>query len=232
MTTIEEAMGNLSEWIEAKRTNIEPLETHLVYRVAFNTDSHREAVFHRFIELIESTYILFKEKKLIGAIVNARSAQETLSVLWFINSKLNTLSNTKDLSHYLETMNRLSFGFAGDEKFPEKINILTCINAVDKNIDIGFRRNYDILSEYAHPNYSGTLGTYTKPNDEAKTTEVGSYPRSTNHLESIIESTLIVCISLLSPLHDEYSDLLNKLTDLCIELHDQEKLSEIFYKKT
>ena len=41
----------------------------------------------------------------------------------------------------------------------EPYNILTAVDKVDKEFD-GLRQMYDCLSEFAHPNWSGTLGTY------------------------------------------------------------------------
>lgn len=229
--TLEEAVKSLSEWKIKRKDELEPLVEKLAYRPTFNTDCHREAVFRRFIELAESTIVLHEKKLLIGAVVTARATQETFAVMWFINIQLERLSKTKDLSYFLLKMHRLSLGWSNREEFPEKINVLNCINAVDKLIGGGFRGHYDLLSELAHPNYSGTLSVYTKPDHESFKITIGSYPRSQKRLESTIEDTLIISISLLGYIQEKYDSVLEKALEICITLDEQGKLHDIFYNE-
>ena len=44
---------------------------------------------------------------------------------------------------------------------PQAINILTCLDAMDKRIP-GARASYDSLSEIAHPNWRGVFGLYAE----------------------------------------------------------------------
>jgi len=46
------------------------------------------------------------------------------------------------------------------------VNVMTFVDYVDKEI-VGFRSQYDSLSEFAHPNWAGTSLLYAKP-DAAK----------------------------------------------------------------
>jgi len=48
---------------------------------------------------------------------------------------------------------------------PESVNILTLIDRMDKQIP-GVRKEYDGLSEFAHPNWSGVLGLFGQHNDQ------------------------------------------------------------------
>ena len=175
---------------------------------------------------------MYKSNNFIGSAVCARSAQEAISVLWFINVQLEKLYKTKNLSTFLNKMKRLAFGFSKDEEFPEKLNILDCIDSVDKSADIGFRRNYNILSDYAHPNYSGTIGTYAKTDKNSLKVEIGPKVKSIENLKKIIQVTMDACLYMLTPLLDAYVDLLNKSQDVCIDLHEQGILTDIFYNRT
>lgn len=224
--TIEEAMLGLYVWKKHRRTKIAPLSKNIAYKPTFDADHCREAAIYRFIELIESTDCLYKSNHLVGAIVTARAAQETLAVVWFINDKLESLVKTKDLGHFTETIKRLILGWTNDEKFPDKINVLKCIDTVDKKMDGKFRRHYEMLSEYAHPNYSGTFGAYAQPNHETLEVHLGEYPRSKETLLSHIKSTIIICLELLTYIQENYEEMLNEALDVCHELHEAGKLKD------
>jgi hypothetical protein len=223
---IDEAMLGLSDWKKNLRTSVNPISKYIAYKPTFNADVYRESVLYRFIELTESAYMLYRSNLLVGAVVSARAAQETLAVAWFVNTKLEHLAKTKDLSHFSETMNRLIVGWSNDEELPEKINVFTCIDSVDKTMKGKFRKHYEMLSEYAHPNYNGTFGAYGDPNHETNEVTLGNYPRSSGALKSHIESTLVLCISLLDSIQEKYEVVINSALDVCLDLHEQGKLKE------
>ncbi len=141
---IEQAMAGLSVWKKHRRTVIKPLSNNLAYKPTFEADYLREALMYRFIELMESSHTLYKAELLVGAVVSARSAYETLAVMWYLNSKLSHLVKTKDLKHFSERMRSLILGWSKDEEFPEKTNIMTCIKSVDKELEGTFGRHYDM----------------------------------------------------------------------------------------
>jgi hypothetical protein len=41
------------------------------------------------------------------------------------------------------------------------VNVLKCLDQLDKTIE-GARESYDILSEFAHPNYAGVTGLFAR----------------------------------------------------------------------
>ena len=224
--TIQDAMKALHSRKEHRRGIVSPLSKNISYKPTFEADYYHETTIYRFIELIESTYNLYKSNLLVGSVVTARAAQETVAVLWFINSKLEHLAKTKDLAHFTEIMKRLISGWSNEEEFPEKINVFKCIDSVDKVMEGKFRRHYETLCEYAHPNYSGTFGAYAKPNHETLDVELGEYPRTKEILETHIESTIIICVTLFDSIQEKYEDALNTALTVCHELHDSGKLKE------
>ncbi|WP_447076943.1 hypothetical protein [Vibrio alginolyticus] len=223
---IDEAMLGLSVWKKHLRTSVNPISKNIAYKPTFDADYYRESVLYRFIELTESAYVLYEKNLLVGSVVSARAAQETLAVAWFINSKLEHLTKTKDLNHFSEIMKRLIVGWSNDEEFPEKINVFKCIDLVDKVMEGKFRRHYEMLCEYAHPNYSGTFGAYGAPNHKTLEVTFGGYPRSSETLKSHIESTLIICISLLDSIQEKYEAVINSALDVCHELHENGTLKD------
>jgi len=227
--TIDEAMVGLAEWKNNRKDVVESLSKSIAYKPTFEAGYLSEAILYRFIELAESTYELYKSNFLIGAVVTARSAHETLAVLWYLNIKLEHLVNTKNIDHFTETMKRLLMGWTKDEQFPERVNVLTMVDSVDKSLQLGFRRNYDMLSEYAHPNYSGTFGAYAKYEDHFKVS-FGCYPRNKYILEKHIENTLIICVSMLDFIQEKLELNYFAALDVCIELQEQGKVKEAYNK--
>jgi hypothetical protein len=227
---IDEAMIGLSVWKNHRRTIVKPLSKNLAYKPTFEADYLREATMYRFIELIESSHTLYKAGLLIGAVVSARSAYETLAVMWYLNSKLSHLVKTKDLKHFSERMRSLILGWSKDEEFPEKTNVLTCIKSVDKELEGKFGKHYDMLSEYAHPNYSGTFGAYAEPNHETLDVVFGKYPRSEKTLNSHIENTIIISVSMLDNIQEGYESIINQALDVCVDLHQSGNLKEQLVK--
>ena len=212
-----------------KRNKVVPLMKHIAYRPTFNIDYYREALLHRFIDLCEGALVLSQNNNYVAAVVCARSAQETFAVIAYLSFKLETLEKTKDLRSLLDTMHRLSIGWRGDEEFPEMINVLTCIDQVSKKLAPDFRRHYDILSESAHPNYQGVLGAYSSPNHETKEIEIGAGRESEKRLSTLVKTTVQICVHLFEHIQSEFEERMNNALDICVELHEQGKLSDIFY---
>ncbi len=227
---IDEAMLGLSVWKKNRKKTIAPLSKNLAYKPTFDADVFREAAFYRFIELTESTYALYKSNLLIGSITTARAAYETLAVLWFLNTKLENLTKTKDISHFLETIRRLLLGWSTDDEFPEKINVLKCLDAVDKTMEGKFRRHYEMLCEYAHPNNSGTFGSYTAPNHSTLEVHFGAYLRNEDILKRHIQSTILISLEMLSHVQHNYENIINEALATCQELHAHGKLKAAYHE--
>lgn len=229
---LEEIRNRLTDMKNIKRSQVKPLMRNLSYRPTFNIDFYRESLLHRFVELLEGAITLIEKKNFLSAVVCARAAQETFSVIAYVSFKLKELENTKDLSSLLDTMHRLSFGWRNDEKFPEMINVLTCIDHVSKKLDSRFRRQYDRLSESAHPNCSGVLGAYSIPNHESLVVDIGLTPKASDRLASLVEATIGLCVILFQQIQLEFEERMNNTLEICIELHEEGRLNDIFYKKT
>ena len=59
---------------------------------------------------------------------------------------------------------------------PEAINVLTFVKRFDKKVP-GFEGSYNSLSEYAHPNWLGVSGLYSKIDRENFVVYYGRCPR-------------------------------------------------------
>lgn len=119
----------------------------------------REAQFCRAEEFARAACDMFERNDVVVGIANTRAMIESVVAIWFLNEKLK-----RQITHGLEPdiheqMVQLLMGFKNDATFPAAINILTVIDKFNKEVP-GFREQYDRLSEFAHPNYSGALGAF------------------------------------------------------------------------
>lgn len=67
---------------------------------------------------------------------------------------------------------RLLAGSKVWEDGPQALQILTCIDRMDKKVP-GVRVHYDFLSEIAHPNWGGVVGMYAKMEEATFTARFG-----------------------------------------------------------
>ncbi|RZQ52366.1 hypothetical protein C1E23_14550 [Pseudoalteromonas phenolica] len=222
--SVDTALLEILKLKKQRRKVVKRISNNIAYKPTFEADYYREALFYRFLELTESTHALYKSNLLVAAITTARSAHETLAVMWYHNSKLTHLIENKDLEHFSESMKRLLFGWSKTEEFPEKINVLTCIKSVDKKLEGSFGDFYDMLSEYALPNYSGALGVYSEPNFKTYEVLFGEYPRSKETLKKHIEDSIVLGVNFFEVIQSDYEKLFTEALEVCVELHKEGKL--------
>ena len=93
------------------------------------------------------------------AVVLTRAVVETVAVTFNLHKHLLEFLNSKDLDRIDDFVSR---GLVGERRTDAALaatNVLTLIDHVEKRIP-GFRKSYDGLSEFAHPNWSGGLGAF------------------------------------------------------------------------
>lgn len=222
---LDDARTTLSAWKELRKDRVEPTSNCLVYKPIFELEYFKESVLYRFIELAEATIALLDVGNFLGAVVIVRSLQETLSVMWYINQICLYSVENKELTHFTEQMKRLIFGWKRDDVFPDSINVLTFIDKVDKEIS-GYRKHYDILSEYVHPNWHGTMGLFAKTGGKELKVEFGRYIRGKEVIVKHIETAFISSIDLLSFIQNEYEDIMKRVMDICHDVNNKGELKE------
>ena len=95
------------------------------------------------------------------AIIVTRAVFETTAVLYFLYNKLKDVIGKKTLDDIDDVLMKFLFGGRTKVAPVESYNILTAINHTDKTFR-SYRTAYDDLSEFAHPNWSGVSGAYSK----------------------------------------------------------------------
>jgi hypothetical protein len=169
-----DSIDNTLKLIAGKLKNkISPQDVSIKAKIPFKVVSIREIFLHRTYDLAISSNLLFKEKKLIPTILLVRALMETNAIFYRINKLSKEAIDKKDPE---ELDNEAMIVLCGtkdkEEKEYKAKNILGYLEKIEKTYP-DYKEIYDRLSEFAHPNHDGCLGTYGQIEEETQTTYLG-----------------------------------------------------------
>ena len=156
----------------------------------------------------------FNRKRLAAAILLTRAAVETTAALWYLRNKVTAAVNAKSLGDLDTYLMWLSMGNRAWEELPAAINVLTFVDDVDKKVE-GFRKQYDSLSEYAHPNYLGTTALYSETDKENILVNFGPNARSAGSARTICIMNLSVALMIFEHAYNAFAELMPDFVSLC-----------------
>ena len=171
----------------------------------------REVLHHRVSSLATSAVYHFTENRAIPAVVLTRALVETVALFYVFHERLTRFledKNNSDLDRFL--MSSL-FGSRNQPELPPSTNVLTFVERVEKTIIPGFQSVYDSLSEYAHPNYAGTLGAFSEIDMEQFEVKLGLSKRIPVWTTGI--NALSGALQIFLHYYDDSDDLVYKLND-------------------
>lgn len=128
-------------------------------KTPFKLLSLREAFGHRLADLGRRALELFDEGHPIAASVLTRAVIETTSLLFSLNSAVQTAAETGSVEGLDDRLMDMGFGSRAGWSAISATNILTRIDKMDRAYP-GVRSTYDELSEIAHPNLAGGIAGY------------------------------------------------------------------------
>ena len=131
--------------------------------------SYRETLIWRITELGRDAYHCYERGHLSSAICLTRAAVETAAAMWHLLRRVERCLHDSELGDFDEHVMKMLLGSRTNPDAPQALNVLKFVDTVEKEIP-SFRRQYEEFSEFAHPNWAGTTGLYTKDNfDELMT---------------------------------------------------------------
>jgi hypothetical protein len=142
-------------------------------KIPFKAISLREVLIHRVGELSIVAVDLYECNKLGPAFVITRAIVETVAITYWLSQRVAQFLNSKDVQKLDEFLMRAMHGSRDATTPLESYNVLTAVDKMDKEYN-GFRKMYDWLCEFTHPNWSGALGAYGKINHEKYPLSLGS----------------------------------------------------------
>jgi hypothetical protein len=228
---MEESVAFLLDEI---RERIELLESSLPKRIdgmglspisklPYKALLYREALIWRMAELSREALERFEKNKLVSGIVLARAAIETTAALWYLCTKVESVVTSGVLGNIDDYLMQLTMGNAteasatdsdaADPIFPRPVKVRAFLKQVEKEIE-GFSHQYGILSEYVHPNWSGTALLYSKSDAEFGCTIFGQNLRGES-TRNIGVGNLSVALLLFEKAYGRIGELMPRFIELC-----------------
>ena len=130
-------------------------------------------------ELAGAAILHFERNELAAALVLTRSAAECSAATWYLMEIVEDFNSDGTLELLDERAEKLLLGFKDNPEMPSAINVLTMFDRANKTVP-GIKRNYEALSEYAHPNWSGTSLLFAQLDREKLLTMFGKNARAKN----------------------------------------------------
>ena len=131
------------------------------WKAPFRSMMLREATFWREHDLMQQSYMLFREGHILGARILLRSGFETLATLTFLNLLMQqVLEGSLDFHVFGDKTTSLLLGSRNNKQMPTSINIMTVLKRCNERYP-GLVELYADLSETAHPSHEGLCGGYS-----------------------------------------------------------------------
>jgi hypothetical protein len=176
----------------------------------------RSALNYRIVDLLESGLHASEENRIASCVVLVRSALETAAALWYITDKVETALSSGAIGDLDDFVMRVLLGSkvpTDDTRTPEAINTLTFIDKIDKKAP-GFRKIYDDMSEYAHPNWLGAGYLYAQPSKEDLVTRFGPEFRDPVSARFLASLGLEISSHMFEALHAQIEELIPRFIEL------------------
>jgi len=145
---------------------VEKLHVFSVSRTAktpFKAFHLREALYYRMTDLSGAAIELYKQNKIVPAIIIIRAAYETAALCFYVYKKLNQAIESHDFIEMDDFLMKASIGGRDDEIPYKAFNAITTIEHLDKKFS-ELAGMYASLCEIAHPNWMGCVGAYSTLN--------------------------------------------------------------------
>jgi len=179
-------------------------------KIPFKVTSLREVLVHRVAELSMVAVDLFECNKLVPAFVITRSVVETVALTCWLHQKVSEFLDSKDVEELDDFLMKAMLGSRNGTTPLESYNVLTAVDHMNKEHK-GFRKMFDSLCEFTHPNWSGVLGSYGRIDHERLTLTLGSVNSRAPIMLGL--STFTASLKLFEHYYNDLAELLTKLND-------------------
>ena len=214
----------VEEWMAEIAARLDLLERSLPHRVdamvspesklPFIALQYRAGLAWRMAELSRSAFEGFEANRLVSAILLTRASVETGAGLWYLSAKIDAAVERGTLGDSAQHLRRLHLGSKRNPAMPEAVNVLNFVDRVERDVK-GFREQYDMLSEYAHPNWCGTAHLYSKPDPPNLWTDFGANIRGATSARCIGVANLSTALMFFEISYNRIADAMPAFIELC-----------------
>lgn len=179
----------------------------------------RETWMWRLVELGSDAFDCFQKDNFVSAMVLTRAAMEITAALWALRGKLEKALqldsvNISELGTYLARLRVGQGKGIAQPDDPKAVHVNDFIRAVEKDCE-GFEHQYNCLSEFAHPNWSGTTGVYSRFDHDEALAEFGRNIRGGDGTKGIGLTNLSVALLFFEDIYNRLADLMPAFIRLC-----------------
>lgn len=212
LETLEEARSIAAALRAALPKEVDAVKQGIKHKTLFYLIVARESLLHRVSGLADDTFSLIDAGQNLGAAILTRSMLESTAVLGFLLRSVEVFERTNDVSALYRRVAKVVVGSrTGDEGDPVSVHVLDAIRDSDARLPVsGLMRLYENLSEYAHPNWSGLLGTFGT-HESALVVRLGGQPRAIPALGPYLVIILSSFDHLYRILGEEFEEIARKL---------------------
>jgi hypothetical protein len=197
-------------------TKVEGRELSAKTKIPFKALCCRAALIWRVEELGRCACDSSEKGDVVAAMVLSRSAVETACALWHLKELLESQIENGVQPDLDDSIMRLLVGSKISALEVAALNVLTFIDRADKKFP-KLRRIYDNLSEFAHPNFSGTGGSFSKIDRATDVVHFGRGIARGDH-RRLIFPALITALSLAQYSYEAISDMIPTFVKRCEEV--------------
>ena len=180
-------------------------------KIPFKLLSYREALFYRFTETFVSASECIIASRPVSTALLTRSSMETLARMKELQARIENFFANCDSDLLDEFIMKRLFGSRNIPDSPDAANILGAVDGMSDLIPT-FRSVYDSLSEYCHPNYSGTFGTFAKIDRENFRVDFDNQQKKESPFKVLLPS-LIASAGLMEQIYNRVGEQMHAVND-------------------
>ena len=216
---LQEARSEIAMLSASLPKEVDLLGLSTEYKTGAKVLMLREAIIWRMEELSRNALARLDDNDLVASAMLTRGVMETTAAVVYLD-KLVTRGINEGITDDLD--DKLTGFLTGSRIWEElggAINVLTMIDAVEKVIP-GYRRNYEVLCEYAHPNWSGTHGAYATINKETYTVTLSRGGRSPDNGKNMLGGFLGGSVGLFIGYYNTLGNKLKPFAEAVAKFYD------------
>lgn len=177
MEALSEARQLVADIATSLPESVDAASLSLGSKLPFKVISLRELLIHRVAALASPAISLFEGGHHVAAVVLTRALLETVALVFTLQRRLATYAEMFDGAALGEFVTNALLGSRSRDASHQANNVLTFVDHLNKEVT-GFRSTYDALCEYAHPNWSGVLGSFGNVDAEKHILVLGASERT------------------------------------------------------
>jgi hypothetical protein len=187
----------LDELRALKTDKLNNFQYSRVSKIPWRVHSYYEIMNSRMIDFCESTDLLIKNDHIVPSLSLIRSLFENIAITYKVVLAVEASVKSKTLAEsFYDMIDKIAYGTGYDDDV-KRIHILTLIDRLDDDHkEIDFRKSYDSLCEFVHPNWDGVDGAYSDLNEIDNKTEIKRIITISHPVYQLVETWFILCLRL------------------------------------